>query len=169
MNVEIIATAAATVVTVGTAGTRVLGRMTLNARAEGQLRQVELLRRAGIADEARYHDRQAKVFLLRPAVMQERGIIGPIGFADLAAYGLLLGAGVVALWADLALPGVIMAFGLTLGAVALIILDSAAVDRACKTKAAAYDDRRLSRSSSRLRPCLALSALLGVALLTFRR
>ena len=169
MDVEIIATVAATLATVGTAATRLLGRLTLNARAEGQLRQAELLRRAGIADEAIYHDRQAKVFLLRPAIMEKRGIIGTIGVADVAAYGLLLGAGVVALTANLALPAVIMAFGLTLGAMSLIILDSWAVDRACRTKAAAYDDRRPSRSSSRLRPWLALSALLGITVLLSRR
>lgn len=87
MDAEIIATVMATAVTVWPPCARALERLTLNARAERQFHQAELFRRAGIPDEAEEHVRRARRFLLRPVVMEERGIVGTLAKADVVAYG----------------------------------------------------------------------------------
>lgn len=169
MNVEIIATVMATAVTVWPPCARALGRLTLNARAERQFHQAELFRRAGVDDEAEEHVRRARRFLLRPVVMEERGVIGTVAKADVVAYGLLLVAAGVALTANLSLPATIVGFGLLMGAMTLLFVDSCAIERECRKRAETYDIAHPQRSRSRLRPWVASSALLGVALLVFRR
>lgn len=172
MNVELagaLVGALASVVTVWPPCARALGRLTLNARAERQFHQAELFRRAGVTDEAEEHVRRARRFLLRPVVMEERGIVGTLAKADVVAYGLLLVAGGIALTAELSLPAALVGFGLIFSAMTLLLLDGCAIERECRKRAEAYDDLRSPRSSSRLRPWVASSALLGVALLVFRR
>lgn len=169
MDAEIIATVMATAVTVWPPCARALERLTLNARAERQLHQAELFRRAGIPDEAEEHVRRARRFLLRPVVMEERGIVGTLAKADVVAYGLLLVAAGIALTANLSLPAAIVGFGMILGAMTLLFLDGCAIERECRERAATYDEHRPLRASSTFRTWVASSALLGVALLTFRR
>lgn len=172
MNVEFAGAmlgATASAVTVWPPCARALGRLTLNARAERQFHQAELFRRAGVADEAEEHVRRARRFLLRPVVMEERGIVGTLAKADVVAYGLLLVTLGITLTADLSLLAAVVGFGSILSAMALLLLDGRAIERECRTRAETYDVVRTSRSNSTLRPWLASSALVGVALLVFRR
>lgn len=172
MNVELagaLVGALASVVTVWPPCARALGRLTLNARAERQFHQAELFRRAGVTDEAEEHVRRARRFLLRPVVMEERGIVGTLAKADVVAYGLLLVAGGIALTNNLSVPAAIVGFGLILSAMTLLFLDGCSIERECRRRAETYDVIRTSRSNSTLRLWLASSALVGVALLVFRR
>lgn len=139
MSEQLTASLVTTAVTIVIATLRLLTKLTIHGRAESQLHRADLFRRAGVIDEAEEHTRRARRFLLRPVVMEERGLIGTLACADIAAVGLLLLAAVVGIVSNLSVPAGLVAFGLTLGALLVMFLDSSAIERECRARAATYD------------------------------
>lgn len=85
MNEQLMASLVTAAVTIGIALLRVLAKLTIHGRAEGQLHRADQFRRAGVPDEAAEHERRAREFLFRPVVMEERGLFGTIATTDIVA------------------------------------------------------------------------------------
>lgn len=155
--------------TLGLPMVRVLSKMTVQARAEGQLRRADLFRRAGVDDEAAEHDRRARRFLLRPVVMEERGLVGTIARADLAALGLLIAAGAIAIAGSMSLASSFTGGGMTLAAIALMLHETIALERECTRRAATYDPKPAGRAGPPVRHRVVSTAVLGYSILQLIR
>lgn len=136
-----------------------LKKLTLHSRAKGQIQWAGDLRSIRASRSAEFHERRARELLLRPSVMSDRAILGPLAWADIGAIVLIVPGAVLTLAAGDSLPVFLLALPFLLSGVGWVLHDSRAVDRKCEELAAEPEDLDPPAPRTTLGPPVAAWAL----------